>query len=161
MAIGITWFGSEMMPQDDTSPVGGDIDLAAELEGHLGEVFEQGRSNFPGQSDWVRYRKVFAKNTGSTTIQNIVSYIVNPEYPSQVAFAYAKALDDDSADSETMPSGYLESDFVSFEGIEEGTGGGTLLPGDYLGFWVRLTIPPGLSAETGAYFGLGIAGEEV
>lgn len=161
MALQITWYGSDLMPQDGTSPVGGDIDLGNELQGHLGEIFEQGQSAYIGRPDWVRYRKVFAKNVGSTTIGNVVSYLVNVEYPEQIAFAYAKSLSDQSDDSETMPSGYSESDFVTFEGIEEGTTAPDLGPGDYMGFWLRQTIQPGLSSETGAYFGLGIAGEEV
>jgi hypothetical protein len=159
MALDVTWWRAQYHPQDATSIVGGTTGNA-QITGLLDEIFESGASKFLGRTPYQRFRKVFVRNEG-TEITECVAFWANLQHVEQLGFAFEKVAADTSANSATMPTGYVTGDFYSVVGLEDAVDvpGGSLGPtGDYLGFWIMQTIPNGLTSETGALAQLAIAG---
>jgi len=161
MPITGAWYKAANSPLDATSPVGGGIDVTSPLTGYLSELFEQGVSNLLGQGDYVRYRKIFFKNEGGNSLSQAKAFFEVLQHIDQLKFAFEKSPGDSSANSETMPTGYVTGDFVGPVGYVEGTGipGGIVTGGGgTLGFWLEQRIQPGLSLETGALGRIGLGG---
>jgi hypothetical protein len=157
--LNVTWWRAQYHPQDATSIVGGTTGNA-QLTGVLDEIFEEGASRFLGRTPYQRFRKIFVRNDGDE-ITDCVAFWADMQHREQLAFAFEQTTGDTSVNSATMPSGYETGDFYSVIGLEDAVDvpGGTLgATGDYLGFWLMLTIPNGLTSETGCFNRLAIAG---
>jgi len=153
------WYIAEDNPADVISQVGGAIDLANPVQETLNELFlVEGYVPYLGQADHIGHRKVFFRNEGNTLTQ-AVAFWQDLEHAEQYDFAFEKSADDTTTDEATEPAGYLTGDWHNDIGLINGIS----LPGDMtgneaLGFWLRRTIPAGISPDTGAFANLAVAG---
>lgn len=160
MSITGSWYESVSNPSDTVSAVGG-ARSANPLGSLLGDLFEEGYSPILGEGPYERYRKIFFLNEGNE-ITGAKAFFQSLTHIDQLLFAFEKTPGDTAANVLTIPTGYLEEDFISPVGLLEGetVPNGGVIPATTgeVGFWVKLYIPEGLSPETGALGRLRIAG---
>lgn len=139
-------YGSLYMPRNDTDINGGAIDTTNEITGVLGEVFNDLESDEAGGVTYYQYRKVFFKNTSTTSnLENAKIWILSdPENQVTIALEPTKNGNDQSANRITAPEGYT---FVEAQDEDNALilpGNGHLENGEAIGVWLKLTLPPGL-----------------
>ena len=83
------------------------------------------------------YDKIFFANQGTSTINNVS--IVMLDVTGKLAFGVAAVKND----SLTTPNRLTAPSGIAFGAGPTAIPGGSLLAGDYIGVWVRLTVPPG------------------
>lgn len=160
MAFTVSFIQPENYPSDDTSTVGGAINSSdTAFDGTIGELFSTSTSGFVGTSDVVRYMKVFIKNTGDE-ISDFTVFLQSLEYSDQLAFAFEASADDTSTNVLTMPSGYVDGDFTTPVGLDNGVqpSSTTVATNGTVAVWLRLTIAAGLTADSSATGVLSVAG---
>lgn len=160
MAFTISFIKPASYPADDTSAVGGAIDgTDTAFSGTLGELFASTTSGFIGSAGVSRFMKIYIKNTGDP-INDLTLFFQNVEYPEQLSFAWEKTADDSASNVLTMPSGYVNADFLSPIGLINGelASPSSLATSSDIAIWVRLVIPSGLAADSAATATLSVAG---
>ena len=94
-------------------------------------------------SEVSQYRKLFAKQTAVGTFENLVLELANVEYPDQISFAVTGMSGDitgQSSDPQVLPAGYTTGMFTGdADNSIVGLASSTL--GDYIGVWIKQTIP--------------------
>ena len=139
-------YGSLYMPRNDTDINGGAIDTTNEITGVLGEVFNDLESDEAGGVTYYQYRKVFFKNTSTTSnLENAKIWILSdPENQVTIALEPTKNGNDQSANRITAPVGYT---FVEAQDEDNALilpGNGHLENGEAIGVWLKLTLAAGL-----------------
>ena len=71
----LKFYGSQYMPNDDTSINGGAINVNKELIGMLGEIFTDLYSDEAGGITVVQYRKVFFRNESQSNYLNPIIWL--------------------------------------------------------------------------------------
>lgn len=130
----------ESHPTGLSGVVGGAISTQ-EVQSNLDSVFAHMEGN--ELSDVTQYRKLFAKQVESGSFENVLIEVANVEYPTHISFAVTGISGDvtgQSSDPDTLPDGYTVNMF-SGDYSQSLTGLATSNYGDYIGIWVKETIP--------------------
>ena len=161
MALEIGFYPAEFHNTDSTSgAVGGAINSSAVLSATLNSFLPQGVSDYIGQSDRLRFQKLFVKNTGTTTINNPKIFLNNVKHVGQIKIATG-ALTDSGTNATGYPAGYSAGSFSEPIGIINATsiGTGAITGSESIAIWIKQTIGDILPTETGASTTIGIIGE--
>jgi hypothetical protein len=139
-------YGSLYMPRNDTDINGGAIDITNEITGVLGEVFNDLESDEAGGVTYYQYRKVFFKNTSTTSnLENAKIWILSdPENQVTIALEPTKNGNDQSANRITAPVGYTFVEAQDEDNALTLPGNGHLENGEAIGVWLKLTLAAGL-----------------
>lgn len=138
-------YGSQYMPENDTSINGGAINVNDEIIGVLGEVFNDMYSDEAGGITVKQYRKVFFRNESDSNLLNARIWISSdPMNQLKIAIENTKNGNDTSANRKTAPSGYTFVD-ASSESSALSVPGNALYASENIGIWLWLSIPPRLS----------------
>jgi hypothetical protein len=161
MTLKVAFYQAASWNTGDSGTVGGAITTTL-VTGLVHEVFPVSVSNFIGQSDDIRYQKIFIQNTGTPsdpTITSALLFFNNVKYPDQISLGFGSSSDTTSSPS-TAPSSVT---FHTPLGLANGTGiaATDLATGtsNAIPLWLKQSIPPNLPADTGATATLGIAGQ--
>ena len=128
----------EYNPRDLTGQVGGDIGSEI-LSGYINELFQHISSPPSGvDTTSYQYRKVFVKNTFTSTATNTRVWVDAVEHVDQISIAQSIALDDSSTSSTGEPAGI--SGWTSPSNYAEGKSLGTLTSNAYTGIWIRQAL---------------------
>lgn len=131
---------SEYHPTGLSGVVGGGISTN-EVQSSLDSVFAHMEGN--ELSDVTQYRKLFAKQVESGSFENVLIEVANVEYPSHISFAVTGISGDltgQASSPQTLPDGYTVGMF-SGDYLQSLTSLATSSYGDYIGIWVKETIP--------------------
>lgn len=161
MALDIGFYPAEFHNTSSvTGAIGGAINSSSVLSAGLNSFFPEGVSDYIGQSDRLRFQKIYVKNTGTDTINNLKIFLNNVKHVDQIHIATGTSTDS-GTNSTGYPSGYSNSDFSAPIGIinATGIGDGTMTGGESIGIWIKQTISDNLPTETGASTTIGIIGE--
>ena len=93
--------------------------------------------------DVTQYRKLFAKQIATGAFENITLELANVEYPAQISFAVTGTSGDitgQSSDPKVLPDGYTTGMFSGNSSVPL-TGLTSSAFGDYIGIWIKQTIP--------------------
>jgi len=139
-------YGSLYMPRNDTDINGGAIDITNEITGVVGEVFNDLESDEAGGVTYYQYRKVFFKNTSTTSnLENAKIWILSdPENQVTIALEPTKNGNDQSANRITAPVGYTFVEAQDEDNALTLPGNGHLENGEAIGVWLKLTLAAGL-----------------
>ena len=139
-------YGSLYMPRNDTDINGGAIDITNEITGVVGEVFNDLESDEAGGVTYYQYRKVFFKNTSTTSnLENAKIWILSdPENQVTIALEPTKNGNDQSANRITAPIGYTFVEAQDEDNALTLPGNGHLENGEAIGVWLKLTLAAGL-----------------
>jgi len=141
----------EYHPTGLSGAVGGNISTN-EVQSSLHSVFSHMDGN--ELSDVVQYRKLFAKQVESGAFENILIEVANVEHPTHISFAVTGISGDitgQSSDPEILPDGYTTGMF-SGNYIQSLTGLATSNYGNYIGIWIKETIPANSNSDELASF---------
>jgi len=140
-------YGSAEMPDNDTDPNGGAIDTGNEITGTVGEVFTGAYSEEAGGSTYIQYRKVFYRNSSTTSELHEVKIWVSADPQDHIEMALEDVINgnDESANRLTAPVGPVFAKAHSEGAALDVPGTGILEPGDAIGVWLKLTILAGQS----------------
>lgn len=160
--------------------IGGPPNTGALVNTSATGLFETGVSTVPGGAEFIRYAKVFYVHTGNLaslgneSLRNPLVYITNETSSNQVSLApdlyylgVNSAQTGGSLNRQTLPNemsaayftGYTAENPLRFSSLSRGTV--TLSSGNHLGFWVKLSVPPGLATSTDNSFNIALNGEIV
>ena len=137
-------------------------------------IFTTGSSSVPGGSSFVRYSKLFYEHTGFSGIGNNLYnpfiYITNEAISDQISLAPDPywlgvaghvSQTGTSAGRATLPDGLSSSHFSGRTASEPMRFNTTLSSGQSLGFWVKMTVPAGLTSRSDNSFDFVIMGDIV
>lgn len=96
------------------------------------------------------YQKYFIRNNLSSTAFG-VSIWAQSMRDYHISMANERIVNDVIVDQYIMPSGYSDADFMSIRSSDDLLLLGDLYSGQYTGFWIRYTIPPGSRPEEQVY----------
>ena len=130
------FYKSEYCPSDLTGQVGGNI-TQYELSGYLGETFAYTVAPPEEYSGaYYQYRKVFVKNTYSSTSTNTRLWLDAEQHPGQIAIAIATGqLSNSITGSSNAPQGV--SSWASPQNYSQGILVGTMTSNSSTGVWLR------------------------
>ena len=156
-------YGSLYMPRNDTDINGGAIDTTNEITGVLGEVFNDLESDEAGGVTYYQYRKVFFKNTSTTSnLENAKIWILSdPENQVTIALEPTKNGNDQSANRITAPIGYTFVEAQDEDNALTLPGNGHLENGEAIGVWLKLTLAAGLPPKNQVDLKLKIKGASI
>jgi hypothetical protein len=156
--------------------VGATIDSGAPVNFSRTGVFATGHSNLAGGTTHVRYAKLFFRHDGTTgdIVKDPQVYITNTTYSDQLTLSpdpyylgihTSTTLTGMSSGRETLPgslnaqhfSGYTVTTPLNFSSLSRGQI--TMNSGDYVGFWAKLSIPPGLPSSAENTFSIVFRGD--
>lgn len=146
----------ENNPANLTGQVGGNISPYL-VSGYLNEIFyhiDAPASGAPVTT--VQYRKVFVKNTYSSTSTYTRVWIEAIEHEDQIYIANCTGLVDATTSPVTPPSGV--SGWVAPSNYTEGLDLGTLNPNGHTGFWLQQYLSGISNPDPYATFRLRIGG---
>ncbi len=139
-----------------TGQVGGAIGTAT-LSGYLSELFYHVEAPPSGTTNAVyQYRKVFIKNTYSTTSDSTKVWLESVEHPEQIYISLSTSLNDSSSTATGQPAGV--TGWVSPDTYASGLSLGSLSSNGYTGMWIRQGLSGISSADPFASFRLVIGG---
>jgi hypothetical protein len=137
-------------------------------------IFPTGSSSVPGGSSFVRYSKLFYMHTGFTGTGNNLSnpflYITNEAISDQISIApdpYWLGVTNHttqtgtSAGRASLPDGLSSSHFSGRTASTPLRFNTTLSSGQSLGFWVKMTVPAGLTSRSDNSFDFVLMGDIV
>lgn len=155
--------------------VGGTINSGSEiLYSATTGIFPTGLSAVNGASPDIWYTKIFVQNRGDSTLNNPILFITNEHVSSFITMAPDPywisgrnhvAQTGLSASRRTLPSGLVSGDFVRYTPdspldlrTTTTSGSVTMASGEYIGLWLKMRVPAGLSTTTDNTFSIGIRG---
>lgn len=135
-------------------------------------VFPTGTSSVPGGTTYVRYSKLFYLHTGSTgagdLLQNPLIYIANEAISDQITLApdpywlgSHAAQTGTSTGRAILPDGLSASHFSGYTSESPLTFSTTMSSGNSIGFWVKMSVPAGLTSRTDNSFDIVLRGDIV
>lgn len=146
----------EYNPANLTGIVGGGIS-SYPVSGYLNELFYHIDAPASGiDTSTVQYRKVFVKNTYSSTSTYTRVWIEAIEHEDQIYIANCTGLVDSTLSPSTPPSGV--SGWTAPSNYTEGLNLGTLNPNGYTGFWLQQYLSGISDPDPYATFRLRIGG---
>lgn len=145
----------ENNPSNLTGQVGGDISPNL-VSGYLNELFYHIDAPVYGTTGSYQYRKVFVKNTYTSTSTYTRVWIEAIEHEDQIYLANCTGLVDSTPTPITPPSGV--SGWISPSNYTEGLYIGTLTPNSYTGFWMQQYLSGVNAPDPYATFRLRIGG---
>lgn len=149
-------YHAEYNPNNLTGVVGGDIGTSL-LSGYIGELFYEITSPPSGlDTTEYQYRKVFIRNTHTTTSYYTRVWIDAAEHIEQLSLATPTGLVDSSPTPTDQPTGV--SGWTTPENYAEGLSLGTLTVNGYTGLWIRQSLSGITSPDPYATFRLYVGG---
>ncbi len=133
----LVFYKSEYNPTGLTEQVGGNIGTTP-LSGYLGELFTYISSPPSGTDSANQYRKVFVKNTYTTSLEYVRIWLDAVEHPEQISIANSNTYNDTSSGASFAPLSV--SGWTSPTNFFSGLDLGTITPNTYTGFWIKQTL---------------------
>jgi hypothetical protein len=149
------FYKPEYSPTTLSGQVGGNIGTTV-LSGYLGEVFAYVDAPPSGIDPVFQYRKLFIKNTYTSTIGYTRVWLDAVEHPEQITVANSLFYNDYTSGSTFAPTGV--SGWISPSNFLSGLDLGTLRPNSTTGFWIRQTLSGIESADPYATLRLYVGG---
>ena len=115
-------------------------------------------SDMSGASANSLYRKIWLKNHEAVSLNNPTVYFSMASWPSQVSMAREKSASDVTTGPNTIPTGYLDGDFLSpktfADRIALALDSSALSSGSSRALWLRFKAQPGAVSDSAAGFRL-------
>lgn len=170
------YYGTSQPAMSDlTGQIGGSIDTGNPFVFSNTGLMPTGTSALAGAGSDVYYAKLFVRHEGlaGDYLSNPQLYISNDNVSDQVQIAldpcytgFHSDYTGTASNRQTIPAGLATGDFYNYRGdsaliIDSIATGApiTLDSGDSIGFWVRVTIPAGLSSSYTNTFDVVLRGE--
>lgn len=139
-----------------TGQVGGGISSSL-LSGYLSELFYHVEAPPSGTTDvFYQYRKVFIKNTYSTTSDQTKVWLDALEHPEQISIALSASMSDSSTTPTGQPAGV--TGWLNPTTYATGLSIGSLTPNAYTGIWIREALSGISTADPYSSFRLVVGG---
>lgn len=156
-----SFYEPEFNPTGLSGTVGGYIS-STELEPKLGYLFVDVPT--PELSDSIQFRKVYIKQEGQGTFQDVNFNIVNIEHTGQIHFVTGQADGSDSSESPvSYPTGaYGQLSTSNFSGnVDTPIYIGNTSQNEEFSVWIRQTIPAGSTGDPLATFSFKVKGTKI
>jgi len=128
----------------------------------VGELTDTITSALDGGAITSYFKKVWMKNEDGNDIANPTLFFSMLSYPGQLSFAREKSANDTTASQLTMPSGYVDGDFLSPNSYDDRVplfADTSALTNNSTGaVWVRIQVPAGMTADPSAALRLNFIG---
>jgi hypothetical protein len=135
-------------------------------------IFPTGASAVPGGTTYVRYSKLFFLHTGNSaagdSLQNPIIYIANEDISDQISIApdpywlgSHAAQTGTATGRSVLPDSLTASHFTGYTADNPLSFNTTLTSGNSIGFWVKMSIAPGMTSRTDNSFDIVLRGDIV
>lgn len=160
---------------NETDPIGGAIDTGSPFVFSNTGFMPTGQSSLAGAGTDVWYSKLFIRHNGTPGdyLTNPQLYVSNDNVSNQIKIAldpaytgFHAAQTGQASNRRTLPDGLSASDFSNYRGdsalvIDDIATSApiTIDSGDSIGFWIKVSIPAGLTSAYTNTFDIVLRGE--